>query len=129
MAEDGHKSRALACFSAETQEKIRTVERAAGVHAEGKIALPSYMYSVVDRLRAGALEIGDARLDGAKAVLPIKLGGKDDTIELVNERKPGGNDVWKIARLPLRLGDLDEDFRMADDYLKWKKERGLEKAK
>lgn len=129
MAEDGHRSRALACFAAEAQEKIRTIERAARLGKEGEAAIQSYMDNIVKTLASANLESGQAHLDGARAIVPVKLNGVDETIELVNERKPDGKDAWKIARLPLCLGDLDASFKVADEYLRQKAQPSAEKAK
>jgi hypothetical protein len=116
MAEDGHKARALACFSGGVQEQIRAIEKAAGSHRVGEVVVASYMSNVIKKLKDVKLEISEARVDGAKATLPIKLDGKDGVIELVNEKKPDGKDVWKVAQLSLGLPPLDW-FRKAAEEL------------
>jgi len=141
MAEDGHKSRALACFDEKTREKIQVVEkfrRFCELEAEAPpdIKVASYMDALVEKLSTGKLEFGEEKVDGDNALLGVQLNGEQETIAFAfhpdvkeppkppapefTELRVKGKRAWLLAR-------KDKDGRLVRLELKSGEEEEVEK--
>jgi hypothetical protein len=136
MAEDGHKSRALACFDEKTREKILVVEKFRQfcdleADAPPDIKVASYMDALASKLGSGKLEFWEEKIDGDNATLGVRLNGQQEAIALAFQPeakeapKPPAPEFTELkvkGKRALLLPKRDKDGRIVCLEVKTKEE-------
>ncbi len=130
MAEDGHKARALACFSIANQERIRALEKLAATTRDRSVAVASYMDPLVEKLGAIRFEIVKVEDRGSQATVEVRFSEAPGVtlldnvtlgaILLDNEQTKPGPGIWKVSRIVapgLGLADLSESYPRIEPLL------------